>query len=64
MYMYTHFYTMKKKKPKENIVGKGEIAQNCSICILKSFISHISIVVYSFFEFWTITKWGIKEWVK
>ena len=45
---YTHFNTLKKKekKPSENIVGKGEVAQNeqfylfpqcfLCICILKS----------------------------
>ena len=36
----------------------------CAICILKkSSISHISVVVYSFFEFGTVSKWCIREWV-
>ena len=53
---------------------KGEIAQNkqfqpfphCFLCdfILKSFDSHISVVVCSFFEFGTLSKWLIREWVK
>ena len=38
-----------------------------AICILKSsnsHISHISVVVCSFFEFWTVLKWCIREWVE
>ena len=35
-----------------------------AICILKSFNSNISIVVCSFFEFGTVSKWCIKELVK
>ena len=34
-----------------------------AICILKSFSSHISVVVYSFFEFGTVSKWCFTEWV-
>ena len=34
------------------------------ICILKSFNSHISFLVYSFYEFGTVSKWCIREWVK
>ena len=33
------------------------------ICILKSFDSHISVVVSSFFEFGTVSKWFIREWI-
>ena len=33
-------------------------------CILKSFNSHISVVICSFFEFGTVSKWCIGEWVK
>ena len=33
-------------------------------CILKSFNSHISVVVCSFFEFETVSTWCIREWVK
>ena len=73
--IYTHFNRLKtKKKIKENIVVKGEIAQMSSftffhnafygICILKSFNNHISVVVCSFFEFGTISKWCIREWVR
>ena len=52
---------------------KGEIAQMSNftfflnvfhaICILKSFDSHITVVICSFFEFWTVSKWFIREWV-
>ena len=35
-----------------------------AICILKSFNSHISFVVCSFFEFGTVSKWCRREWVK
>ena len=32
-------------------------------CFLKSFNSQISVVVCSFFEFRTVSKWYIREWV-
>ena len=35
-----------------------------AICILKSFNSHISVVVCNFFEIGTVSKWRIREWVK
>ena len=35
-----------------------------AICILKSFNSRISVVVCSFFEFGTVSKWYIREMVK
>ena len=35
-----------------------------TICILKSFNSHISVVVCSIFEFGTISKSRTREWVK
>ena len=35
-----------------------------AITILKSFDSHISVVVCSFFEFGAVPKWCIGEWVK
>ena len=35
-----------------------------AICILKSFNSHISVIVYNFFEFGTISEWCIREWVQ
>ena len=34
-----------------------------AICILKSFDSHISVVVCCFFEFGMVSKWCIREWV-
>ena len=52
---------------------KGEIAQMSNftffhnvfyeIGILNSFNNHISVVVCSFFEFGTVSKWCIREWV-
>ena len=70
--IYTHFITM-KKKILENIVEKGEIAQNeqfhlshnvfYAICILKSFNIHISVVVCSFIKFGTVSKWCTRECV-
>ena len=33
-------------------------------CVLKTFKSQISVVVCSFFEFGTVSKWCIREWVK
>ena len=35
-----------------------------AICIIKSFDSHISVVIWSFFEFGMASKLSIKEWVK
>ena len=34
-----------------------------AICVLKSFNTHISAVICSFFEFGTVSKWCIREWV-
>ena len=72
--MYTRLNTLgKKKKLEENIAQKGEIAQNeqfhlfpqCFLCnlYLKSFTSHISetVVVCSFFEFGTVSKWCTRD---
>ena len=36
----------------------------CAICFLKSFNSHIFVVICSFFEFGMVSKWFIREWVK
>ena len=35
-----------------------------AISIFKSFNSHISVVVCSFFEFGMVSKWCIREWVE
>ena len=35
-----------------------------AICMLKSIHSHIPVVVCSFFEFGTVSKWSIREYVK
>ena len=66
--IYTHFKTLKKeksfrktlwKKVKLLILNNFTFSYNVfyTICILKSFNSHISIVVCSFFEFGTVSKW-------
>ena len=71
----THFNTLKKKSFRKTLWKKGEIVQNeqfhlffhnvfYAICILKSINSHISVVVCSFFEFGTVSKWCLREWVK
>ena len=36
----------------------------CAICILKSFDSHILVVICSFFNFGMVSQWCIREWVK
>ena len=69
--VYTHFNTLKKIASGKHCGKKW----NCSkwaislffshnvfyaICILKFFNSHISVVVCSFFEFGTVSKWFIR----
>ena len=70
--VYTHFNKLKKKDLRKHC-EKGAIAQNeqfhlfqdvfYAICILKSFNSHISVVVCSFFELEMVSKWCIRECV-
>ena len=72
--IYTHFNTSKKKAFKTTLWKKVKLLKmgNCTffhkvfyaICILKSFNSHISVVVCNFFEFGKVSKWCIGEWVK
>ena len=52
------------------VVEKGEISNFTlfhnvfyPISILKSFDSHIWVVVCSFVEFWMVSKWFIRKWV-
>ena len=47
----------------KRLVSQGR--QKVSLCGngLKSFHSHISVVVCSFFEFGMVSKWYIREWV-
>ena len=69
---FLHIYSFQHKEI--NIVGKGEITQISiitffhnvfyGISFLKPFNSRISVVVCSFFEFGTVSKWCIREWVK
>ena len=35
-----------------------------AICIIRFFNSHISVVVCGVFDFGTVSKWCIREWVK
>ena len=75
---FLHIYSFEHIE--ENIVGKKVKLLKMrnftffhsvfyTICILKSFNSHISAIglqhmVCSFFEFGTFSKWCIREWVK
>ena len=71
--IYTHFNTLKKKSFGKTLWKKVKLLKMSNftcfpnvffpICILKSFNSHISVVVCSFFEFGTVWKWCIGEWV-
>ena len=69
-YIYSHFNTLKKalgkhceKKLKLLKMSNFIFFRNVfyAICILASFKSNISVVVCSFFEFGTISKWCIRE---
>ena len=69
---YTHFNTLKKKDFTKILWKKVKLLKMSnftfyhnvfySISILKSFNSQISIVVYIFFEFGTVSKRRIREW--
>ena len=71
---YILISTHRRKRLQENIVEKGEIAQNeqfhlypqCFLCnlIIKSFNSHLSVVVCCFFEIGMVSKWCIRERVE
>ena len=71
--IYTHFNTLKKKSLRKHCGKKVTLVKMSNfvfshnvcyaICILKSLNSHISVVVCSFLEFWTVSKWCIREWV-
>ena len=71
--IYTHFNTLKKKKMGKHCGKKVKLLKMSNftlfhsifyvICIVNSCNSHISIVVCSFFEFGTVSKWCIREWV-
>ena len=72
--IYTHFNTMKEKTFVKKLWKMLKLIKMSNltffhnvfyaICILKTFNNHISVVVCSFFEFGTVSKWCIKEWVK
>ena len=72
--IYILILTHWRKKLWEKTVENDEIAQMSNftffhnvfyaICILESVKSHISVVVCSSFEFGTVSKWCIREWVK
>ena len=71
--IYTHFNTLKKKIFWKTLWKKVKLLKMsnftffhnvfCAICILKSFNSNI-LVICSFFEFGTVSKWCNREWVK
>ena len=72
--IYTYFNTLKKKSLRKTLWKNVKLLKMSNftffhnvfyaICILKSFYSHISVVVCSFFEFGKVSKWCIREWVK
>ena len=69
--IYTHSYTLKKKGFRETMWKKAKLLNFTffhnvfyAIDILKALNSHISVVVFSFFEFGMISKLCIREWVK
>ena len=72
--IYTHFNTLKEKalgkhcgkEVKLLILSNFTFSHTVFyvICVLKSFHSHISVVVCSFFAFGPVSKWCIREWVK
>ena len=73
IYFLSHFATMPIDSANpENIVGKGKLLKMSNFtfyhnvfyaaCLLKSFNSHISVVISNFFEFGTISKGCIREW--
>ena len=74
-FIYTHFNMLKKKVWGKHCV-KSEIAKVellrmsyftffhnvfYATCTLKSFNSHIYVVVFSLFEFGMVSKWCIRE---
>ena len=71
--IYTHLNKLKEKSYRKTLWKKVKLLKMSNftffynvfyaICILKSFNSHISDVVCSFFEFGTASKWCIMEWV-
>ena len=71
--IYTDFNTLKKKALRKTLWRKVKSLKMSNfiffpnvfytICILKSFNSHISVVVCSFFEFGTVSEWCIREWI-
>ena len=71
--IYTHFNKLKEKSYRKTLWEKVKLLKMSNftffhnvfyaICILKSFNSHMSDVVCSFFEFGTASKWCIREWV-
>ena len=70
----THFNTSKKKNCRRTLWKNVKLLKMNNftffhnvfypIRFLNSYISHISVVVCSFFEFGTVSKWCIREWVK
>ena len=73
-FIKTHFNPLKKKNFRKTLWKKVKLLKMsnftlfhnvfCEICMLKSFNGHISVVVCYFFEFWTVSKWCAREWVK
>ena len=72
--IYTHIDTFEKKSIRKALWKKVKLLKMSNftffhnvfyaICILRSYNSNISVVVCSFFEFWTVSKLCIREMVK
>ena len=70
--IYTHFDTLKKKALRKTLWKKVKLLEMSNFtfshnvfyanCILKSFDSHILVIVCIFLEFGTVSKWCIREW--
>ena len=72
--IYIHFNKLKEKNLRKILWKNVKLLKMSNftffhkifyaISILKSFDSHISVVVCSFYEFGMVSKWCITEWVK
>ena len=71
---FLHINTLKRKSFGKTLWKKVKLLKMSNftffhnvfyaICMLKSFNGHISFVICCFFEFGTVSKWCIRDWVK
>ena len=73
--IYTHFNKLKRKAEEKSFrktlskkvkwaISPFSTMFFYAICIFKSFNSHITVVICSFLDFETVSKWCTREWVK